>query len=164
MDGSRVIGRLAVVVMVVLGLALPATASAETTRTTVHMPLVPLSNLCYGGDPVAMSGDVRITTTTTPDPRGGYTVQSSSRGNNLQGESIVTGLDYEGDDGEDSYAYYAAPPFPSTTRSTHYTRLVPKGPAPNMYLVIEFNQTTLGNGTVLSPPDRMYLTCRGPTR
>jgi hypothetical protein len=30
--------------------------------------------------------------------------------------------------------------------------------------VIEFNQTTLGNGTVLSPPDRMYVTCNGPSR
>ena len=54
---------------------------------------------------------------------------------------------YEGDDAEDSYAYYAPPPYPSTERSTHYTRLVPKGPIPSMYLVTEFRQTVLGDGT-----------------
>jgi hypothetical protein len=166
MDGSRVIGRLAVVAMVVLGLVLPATASAagKTVQTTVHIPATVLNNFCYGAEPVALSGDLRITTTTTQDSRGGYMVQSSSRANNLQGQGLVSLYGYEGDDGEDSYAYYAPPPYPSTQRATHYTRLVPKGPIPSMYLVTEFRETVLGDGTAVPTLDRTYLTCQGPKR
>jgi hypothetical protein len=164
MDQSTVIRRVAVAAAMVLGLVLPATASAETTRTTIHIPLMELHNLCYGAEPVALSGDLRMTTTTTIDSRGGYMVRSSSAANNLQGQGLVSRLGYEGDDGEDSYGYYAAPPYPSTMRVTHYTRLVPKGPAPSMYLVFEINETTFGNGSVVPTLNRTYLTCRGPSR
>jgi hypothetical protein len=163
MDQSTVIRRVVVVAMVVLGLVVPATASAtgKTVQTTVHIPATVLNNLCYGAEPVALSGDLRITETTTPDSRGGYTVRSSSRANNLQGQGLVSLYGY---DGEDSYSYYAPPPYPSTQRVTHYTRLVPKGPIPSMYLVTEFRQTVLGDGTAVPTLDRTYLTCRGAKR
>ena len=118
-------------VVVLPGGASATTGGGQTVKTTIHMPAMILDNLCNGAEPVYLSGDLMITTRTTPDSRGGYTVQSSSDAHNLQGQGLVSMLGYEGDDGEDSYQYYAPPPYPSTFSVTHYTRLVPKGPAPS---------------------------------
>jgi hypothetical protein len=157
--------RVAAMLTVAVALVLRATASAagKTVRTTVHIPATVLNNLCYGAEPVYLSGDLRITTTTTTDPRGGYTVRSSSRANNLQGQGLVSLLGYEGDDGEDTDGYYAPPPYPSTHGVTHYTRLVPNGPAPSMYLVVMLNETTFSDGSVVPTLEPTYLTCRGPS-
>jgi hypothetical protein len=175
MDRSiRLRRRLVAMVALALVLAVPGVASAggdsggsgsgKTTRTTIHIPLTVLDNLCNGAEPVALSGDLMIVTRTTPDARGGYTVQSSSDAHNLQGQGLVSMYGYEGDDGEDSYAHYAPPPYPSTQSVVHYTRLVPKGPAPSEYLVVVLRETVLADGTVVPTLDRTYLTCRPPKR
>jgi hypothetical protein len=73
-------------------------------------------------------------------------------------------LGYEGDDVEDSNAYYAPPPYPSSFSDEHSQRLVPKGPAPSMWLVVVLRETTTADGTTIPTLDRMYLTCHGPSQ
>ena len=72
--------------------AAPQTADTEsggkTVRTTINLPALVLTNLC-NGDVVNLSGDLVITTTTTPDRRGGYTVRTSANAFGLQGERIA---------------------------------------------------------------------------
>jgi hypothetical protein len=163
--------RIAVVmaaVAAVIGLALAGPVSATTTggqtvRTTINIPATVMDNLCNGAEPVYLSGDMTITTRTTPGSRGGYTVQSSAVAHNLQGQGLVSLLGYEGDDVEDTYQHYAPPPYPSTFSNSHYTRLVPKGPAPSMYLVVVVRGTTAADGTTVPVVQQMYVTCRGPS-
>jgi hypothetical protein len=45
---------------------------------------------------------------------------------------------------------------------SQYTRLVPKGAAPSMYLVVVVRETTFADGTTVPVFDDMYVTCHGP--
>ncbi|MBV8940607.1 MAG: hypothetical protein JO240_02630 [Solirubrobacterales bacterium] len=132
-------------------------------RVTINLAAFPVDNLC-NGDVVNLSGDMTITTTTTPRSNGGYTVTSRSVANNLRGNRIfpVPPIAYWGDDREDSYSYYAPPPQPSTHSDVHYTKLVPAGNAPTMYLVVAIRETTLPDGTTVPVADGEYLLCTAP--
>jgi hypothetical protein len=136
----------------------------KTVRTTINLAALPLDNLC-NGDVVNLSGDLTITTTTTPQRSGGYTVRSSADARNLRGFRIAPPpvVGYHGWDREDTYSYYAAPPQPSQHRFTHWTRLVPESDQPVMHLVIEIQETTLADGTVVPVAKRIYLKCSPPT-
>jgi hypothetical protein len=142
--------------------AAPAQAGGgKTVRTTIHVPAMVVDNLC-NGEPVVLTGDLVITTSTRPARDGGYTVSSTTDGRNLHGPGLVTQLEYTGDDNEQSYAYYAPPPYPSTFSVVHWTTLIPHGNAPSMYLVIVLRETVAADGTVVPTLDRMYLTCKQP--
>jgi hypothetical protein len=140
-----------------------STGGGKTVRTTINLPALVLDNLC-NGDIVNLSGDLVITTTTTPDRRGGYTVRTSANAFGLRGERIAPppAIGYHGDDSENSYSYYAPPPYPSTHRVVHWTRLVPEAPAPTMYLVLVIRETILADGTVVPVFERAYLVCTQP--
>jgi hypothetical protein len=153
----------AVMALVLAGPVSATTSGGQTVRTTIHLPAWEIDNLCNGAEPVILSGDMNITTRSTPDRSGGYTVQSSAVAHNLQGQGLVSMLRYEGDDVEDSNASYAPPPYPSSFSDAHYQRLVPKGPAPSMWLVVVLRETTAADGTTIPTLDRMYLTCHGPS-
>lgn len=149
-----------------LVIASPAAAPAaggQTVAYTLHVPAMALDNLC-NGDTVNLSGDLRIRETTTPRSDGGYTVQSTTRGDNLLGQRIapLPMIGYKGSDDEDSYAYYA----PSGANSflvTHSTTLVPQSNAPKMYLVTVIRETILADGMPAIPTlERTYLTCKPP--
>lgn len=154
-----------------LGTALPAGASTSTpgkgttVRTTINLPALVVDNLC-NADVVNLSGDLTITTTTTPTSNGAYTVKSSSVARNLKGSRIAPPptIGYHGSDAEDSYSYIAPPPYPSTHEDVHYTALVPEGKAPKMYLVVVTMDTTSADGTTVPVLERTYLTCTPPTR
>jgi hypothetical protein len=139
-----------------------APAAGRTVVYTLHVPAMVVDNLC-NGEPVVFSGDLHIREKTTPTGNGGYTVRSSTNARNLHGPGLVTGVQYSGQDTENSYAYYAAPPFPSTFSVVHWTRLESHGSAPNMYLVIVLRETIAPDGTVVPTLDRMYLTCTQPS-
>jgi hypothetical protein len=140
----------------------PAQAGGgQTVHYTIHVPAMVLDNLC-NGEPVNLSGDLAITETTRPARNGGYTVTSSTDGRNLRGTGLVTQLPYSGDDNEQSYAYYAPPPYPSTYEVTHWTKLVPHGNAPSMYLVVVLREVVAADGTVVPTFERAYLTCKQP--
>jgi hypothetical protein len=149
-----------VMALVLAGPVSATTSGGRTVRTTIHLPASVMQNMC-NGEFVNLNGDMIITTRSTPTSRGGYTMQSSAVAHNLQGQAIVSQMGYEGDDVEDSYAYYAPPPYPSTFSDAHYTRLVPKGPAPSMYLVVVLRETVAADGTAIPTLDRTYLTCHG---
>jgi hypothetical protein len=121
-------------------------------------------NLC-NGDVVQLSGDLTITTTTTPRADGGFTVRSSANARNLRGNRIapLPPVGYHGWDSDDTYSYYAPPPQPSQHRVVHWTRLVPESDQPVMHLVFEIQETLLADGTVVPVLDRMYLKCSPPT-
>jgi hypothetical protein len=140
-----------------------STGGGKTVRTTINLPALVLTNLC-NGDVVNLSGDLVITTTTTPDRRGGYRVRTSANAFGLQGERIAPppAIGYHGDDSENTYSYYAPPPYPSTHRVVHWTRLVPEAPAPTMYLVLVIRETILADGTVVPVFERAYLVCTQP--
>jgi hypothetical protein len=139
------------------------TGGGQTVRTVINLPALVLDNLC-NGDVVNLSGDLVITTTTTPDRRGGYSVRSSANAFGLKGERIAPppAIGYHGDDSENAYSYYAPPPYPSTHRVVHWTRLVPEANAPTMYLVLVLRETILADGTVVPVFERAYLVCAQP--
>jgi hypothetical protein len=158
--------------VVAAGLSLPTRASASgattagrgtTTDVTINIPALVLDNLC-NADVVNLHGDLRIITTTTPTRNGGYTVRSTAIARGLQGERIAPPppIGYHGDDGENTFAYYAPPPYPSTYRVVHWTRLVPEAPAPSMYLVLVLRETITADGTVVPVFERAFLVCQPP--
>lgn len=157
---------IAVTTVLVAALLLVAPASAPASGRTVvytlHVPAMVVDNLC-NGEPVVFSGDLHIRETTKDAGNGAYTVQSSTNARNLHGPGLVTGVQYSGQDTENTFAYYAAPPFPSSFSVVHWTRLESHGPVPNMYLVIVLRETIAPDGTVVPTLDRMYLTCRQPS-
>ena len=135
----------------------------QTVEITFDVAALPLTNLC-NADIVNLSGDATLRTTTTPHRNGGYTVRSSLRALGLEGQRIFPEppIGYHGDDAENTYSYYSPPPGGSTHRVYHWTRLVPEGPAPTMYLVIVIRETVLADGTVVPAPERAYLVCKQP--
>jgi hypothetical protein len=152
--------------VVAMLLLLPSGASArsQTVEYTFHNPLFIADNLC-NGDVVGLSGDFHVRVTTTPRRNGGYRVVSSVNGRDLRGETLAPQprRRYRGDDSENTYSYVAPPPYPSTYSVTHWTRLVPEGRAPTMYLVIVLRQTIAADGTPVVPTvERMYLSCKPP--
>jgi hypothetical protein len=150
----------------------PAAASATqrgtTTTFTIHLPALPIDNLC-NLDAVVVSGDLNITVTTTPRRDGGYTVRSTAAAWRLSGNRVFPEpqIGYKAADVEQSNTYYAPPPSPAwSTYDVHWTKLVPQGPAPTMYLVIVTRLTVLSDGSTLMTPDpvRTYLVCTEPCR
>jgi hypothetical protein len=137
-----------------------APAAGRTVTYTLHVPAMVVDNLC-NGEPVVFSGDLHIRETTRVSGTG-YTVESSTNARNLHGPGLVTGTEYSGQDTENTFAYYAAPPFPSSFSVVHWTRLESHGPVPNMYLVIVLRETIAPDGTVVPTLDRMYLSCQQP--
>jgi hypothetical protein len=145
--------------------AAPADArtGGTTVRTTINIPAMVVDNLC-NADVVNLSGDMTITTTTTPARNGGYTVRTSADARDLRGERIapIPPIGYRGADSENTYSYYAPPPFPSSHRVVHWTTLVPDGNAPRMYLVLVIRETILADGTVVPVFEGAYLVCKQP--
>jgi hypothetical protein len=165
-------GRIAMIMLGIAGAVLAVVTAAPadaktggtTVRTTINLPALPLDNLC-NGDVVNLSGDMTITTTTTPAGNGGYTVRSSADARNLRGERIAPppAIGYRGADSENTYSYYAPPPFPSTHRVVHWTTLIPNGNAPRMYLVLVIRETIAADGTVIPVFEHAYLVCKQPS-
>jgi hypothetical protein len=139
-------------------------SGSQTVKITINVPALVLDNLC-NGDVVNLSGDMTITTTTTPRSDGSYTVKSSAIAKGLTGSRIAPPpvIGYKGDDAENTYSYVAPPPYPSTHTVTHWTKLVPQGNAPTMYLVTVLRETTLADGTTVPVLDRAYLACSPPS-
>jgi hypothetical protein len=145
-------------------LALAATTSGgQRVDITINIPALPLDNLC-NGDVVNLSGDMRIVTVTRPAKNGGYTVTSTSTARNLTGERIapLPAIPYSGDQTENSFSYYAPPPYPSTSRVQHWTKLVPEGKAQTMWLVVVLRYTIAADGTLVPVAERAYLSCTMP--
>jgi hypothetical protein len=165
-------GRIGMVMLAIAALvmavmtAAPADAKSKgtTVRTTLNVPAMVLNNLC-NLDVVNLSGDLTITTTTTPTRDGGYTVRSSAVARDLRGTRIAPAppIGYRGGDGENTYSYYAPPPFPSTHRVVHWTTLIPQGNAPRMYLVLVIREVIAADGTVVPVFENAYLVCQQPT-
>jgi hypothetical protein len=91
-------------------------------------------------------------------------VRSSAIARDLRGNRIapLPAIGYHSDDAENAYSYYAPPPYPSTHRVVHWTRLIPEAKAPSMYLVLVLRETILADGTVVPAFERAYLVCRQP--
>jgi len=145
------------------GASAQAPGGSKTVDITVNVPAMVIDNLC-NGDTVNLSGDMRIITTTTPRSNGGYTVSSTTIAKGLQGERIAPppAIGYHGDDVNNTFSYYAPPPYPSSHRVYHWTKLVPEANAPTMYLVIVLRETTAADGTTVPVFERTYLVCTQP--
>jgi hypothetical protein len=141
----------------------PSQAAAQTTRTEIHVPLRILDNLCANDEPVQLSGDEYITTTTTARSDGGYTVRASIVAPNLKGTGMLTGIPYRGVDGQTTYSYAAPAPFPAVDDVTLYTVLKPQYQLPSMYLVTVIRETIAFDGTPLTTFRSISLTCKQPT-
>src|SRR4051794_41897302 len=89
-----------------------APAAGRTVNYTLHVPAMVVDNLC-NGEPVVFSGDLHIRETTKVSGNGGYTVQSSTNARDLHGPGLVTGVQYSGQDTENTVADYPAPPVPA---------------------------------------------------
>jgi hypothetical protein len=144
--------------------AVAGSGRGQTVETTINLPALVLDNLC-NLDVVNLSGDLHIRTTTTPTRNGGYTVQSSAIARDLRGNRIapLPPIRYRGDDGSNTFSYYAPPPYPSTHRVVHWTRLIPEANAPSMYLVLVLRETILADGTVVPVFERAFLVCKKPS-
>jgi hypothetical protein len=144
--------------------ATSTTGTGNTVQITINVPAMVVTNLC-NTDTVNLSGDLTITTTTTPTSNGGYTVRSSSVAKNLRGTRIAPPptVGYHGSDAENAYSYYAPPPYPSTHEAVHYTVLIPETKAPRMYLVTVIRETTTADGTTIPVFERAYLVCKPPS-
>jgi hypothetical protein len=152
------------------GLLVAGSATAGTTSgggqrvdVTINIPAMGFDNLC-NGDVVTLSGDMRIVTVTKPATNGGYTVTSTAAAYNLTGNRAapLPMIGYYGDDVQSSYTYYAPPPYPSTNRIAHWTKLVPRGKAPTMWLVVIMRNTVAVDGSVVPVAERVYLSCSQP--
>jgi hypothetical protein len=172
--GTRNSALLAVtfVMALVSGLLVAGSSRAVATTTsgggqrvdvTINVAALPLTNLC-NGDVVNLSGDMRIVTVTRPARNGGYTVTSTATARNLRGSRIapLPAISYVGDDAENSFSYYAPPPYPSSSRVLHWTKLRPQGNAPTMWLVVALRYTVALDGTLVPVAERAYLTCSMP--
>jgi hypothetical protein len=147
-------GRIAMIMLGIAGAVLAVVTAAPadaktggtTVRTTINIPAMVVDNLC-NLDVVNLSGDMTITTTTTPAGNGGYTVRSSADARNLRGERIapLPAIGYRGADSENAYSYYAPPPFPSTHR------------------VLVIRETIAADGTVIPVFEHAYLVCKQPS-
>jgi len=165
-------GRIAIIMLGIAGALLavvtatPADAKSggTTVRTTINIPAMVVDNLC-NLDVVNLSGDLTITTTTTPASNGGYSVRTSAVARDLRGTRIapLPMIGYRGADSENTYSYYAPPPFPSTHEVVHWTTLIPDGNAPRMYLVLVIRETITADGTVIPVFERAYLVCTQPS-
>ena len=160
---------LAIFTLLALGAA-PVSANGTqrgtTTTTVIHLPALPMDNLC-NLDVVNLSGDLTIRVTTTPTSDGGYTVYSNASAWHLTGSRVapLPAIGYKAADVEQSYSRYAPPPSPAYSFSdVHWTKLVPQGPAPTMYLVVVVRETILADGSAVTTPDRTYLVCTEPCR
>jgi hypothetical protein len=140
----------------------PAQAAAQTTRTQIHIPLTVLDNLCANDEPVALSGDEYITTTTTQRRDGSYTVAASIVAPNLKGTGLVSNIPYSGVDGQQTFSYVAPPPFPTTYDVTLFTVLKPAYELPSMYLITAIRQTIAFDGTPITTFRSLSLTCKQP--
>ena len=141
----------------------PKPGKGTTVEYTLPVPALAVTNLC-NADAVVLSGDLYIRETTTPAKKGGgYTVESTINGRDLTGAGLPSGLDYTAEDREQSNAYYAPPPYPSTFTDVHYTKLDPQGDAPTEYLVIVLRETVAADGTVVPTIDSTYLVCNPPS-
>jgi hypothetical protein len=149
-------------VTAVLLMAAPGQAAAETTTTKIHIPLRVLTNLCNNAEPVQLSGDEYITTTTTPTSDGGVKVTASIVAPNLTGSGLVSMVPYRGVDGQRTFSYFAPPPFPSTYDVTLFTVLRPVGAIPSMYLVTQIRQTIAFDGIPVTTFQNVSLTCTQP--
>lgn len=158
---GSMVGAAVLAVTMVLPATAPAKAQTQTVDYTLHVDAMVVDNLC-NGEPVNLSGDLRIRETTTQRSDGSYTVNSTTNGKDLRGPGLVTMLNYRGQDSEQSNQYVAPPPYPTTFTDTHYTKLVPQGKAPSMYLVIVLREVVLGDGTAIPTLNRMFLTCTKP--
>ena len=167
-----VLGAIAMSVVITLSALLVGSTSAnatdrsgggQTVVTTLNVPAMPLDNLC-NGDVVNLSGDATIRITTTPRSDGGVTVRSVFDARNLRGSRIapLPMIGYHGDYVENSYQYVAPPPYPTSARVTHYTKLVPEANAPTMYLVVVIRETLFADGTVVPVAERAHLVCKEP--
>jgi hypothetical protein len=161
---------LAVFTLLALGAA-PVSATGtqrgSTTTTVIHLPAMVIDNLCNRVDVVNVSGDLTIRVTTTPTRDGGYTVRSTASAWHLTGNRVFPAppIGYTAADVEQSYSRYAPPPSPAYSFSdVHWTKLVPQGPAPTMFLVIVLRETILADGTAVTTPERTYLVCTEPCR
>jgi hypothetical protein len=152
--------------LLAVGTAAPASAKSggTTVRITINIPAMVVDNLC-NLDVVNLSGDLTITTTTTPARDGGYTVRTSALASDLRGTRIAPppAIGYRGADGENTYSYYAPAPFPATHRVVHWTTLIPDGNAPRMYLVLVIREAITLDGTVIPVFERAYLVCTQPS-
>jgi hypothetical protein len=160
---------LAVFTLLATGAA-PASASgtqrSTTTTTVIHVPAMVIDNLC-NADVVNVSGDLTIRVTTTPRRDGGFTVLSDASAWDLSGNRVapLPQIGYTAADVEQSYSRYAPPPSPAYSFSdVHWTKLVPQGPAPTMYLVVVLRETIFVDGTAATTLDRVYLVCKEPCR
>jgi hypothetical protein len=149
--------------------SIPAWATGSTggrtVKVTINLPALVLDNLC-NADVVNLSGTADIIVTTTPRRNGGYAVRSTFSARDLRGERIapLPTIGYRGDDVENAYSYYAPPPQPSTHRVVHWTKLIPEGNAPTMWLVVVIRETIAVDGTPIVSAERAYLVCRYPDR
>jgi hypothetical protein len=136
---------------------------SQVVQITINVPALVLDNLC-NADVVNLSGDMTITTITTPRSDGSYTVYSSAVAKNLTGQRIAPPppIGYKGDDAENAFSYVAPPPYPSSHTVVHWTKLVPQGKAPTMYLVTVLRETTMADGTTVPVLQKAYLACSPP--
>jgi hypothetical protein len=158
----------AVAAQVVAPAAAEATGStgggSQKVQITINVPALVVDNLC-NADVVNLSGDMTITTITTPRSDGSFTVYSSAIARNLTGQRIAPPppIGYKGDDGENAFSYIAPPPYPSSHSVVHWTKLVPLANAPTMYLVTVLRETTMADGTTVPVLQKAYLACSPPS-
>jgi hypothetical protein len=130
------------------------------------LPILPLENVC-NGNLVNMSGVLYIVTATSPpDSRGGVTVISTLSAPNLSGYTIEPQpyIEYRGGDGMNTYQYNALPPYRSSYRVLHWTKLVPKARnQPSMWLVVVIQETITTSTSGAAPVvKQVYLSCSEP--
>jgi hypothetical protein len=146
--------------------AAQATGSAGAGTTfvvdvTLNFPADVVRNHC-NGDAVYLFGDQRIITRTTIYPDGSSRVQSTLIAKDLRGHRLQPPMiGYQADNLQNTFTYWAPPPQPSTFRAKHWTKLVPKGNAPTMYLVIVLRETITATGTV-PVFYQAYIVCTQP--
>jgi hypothetical protein len=140
----------------------PTTGKTQVVDITFDVAALPLTNLC-NKDVVNLHGTAHLRTATTPTSNGGMRVASSLREINLTGQRITPPMyGYTGDNTENTYSYTAPPPYPTTVRLVHWTKLVPRYNAPSMWLVVVVREVINADGTTVPAPERAYLTCTQP--
>jgi hypothetical protein len=153
----------AAVMLLALSAAPAFAATSYTVERTIHVPALALVNLC-NADLVALQGDEHIRVTTTTRKDGTIIVNSHFSLPNLTGQRYAPPptVGYTGADYEQDYSYLAPPPHPNTFRIAQWTRLVPQGPAPTMYLVTVFKEVIYPDAPAVVTVDRAYLVCTQP--
>jgi hypothetical protein len=118
------------------------------------------TDVCAGGQPVAVTETLHFVLLVNADNAGGFHVNSAVNIENGRGTNLVTGERYVAT-GANATAFEAKPPFPFVSTIEATSVLVSTGSTSNLYTKILIHETVNAKGSVTAEIFDFEVFCRG---